>query len=934
MANPRSSRSPLQKPPALVGGLDRADQLACLGLLALAALALAWVGSFRATRGLEGQIPQWLPPLLVLLIALFRALSSPIGLGGRLLVHFGEIYVLAALEALGDGLLVISLAAAGEALGHGLRSMRRRYLDRPRREIFARDEAFLGAFAAAEAVLQWSAVWWVFQSLGKLSPHDGRYGLVEIWKILVVATVLTLASAAVRAFFDLLRRGRWGAQFSLLREGRAVLVRGLLIPIALVLAAWIAPSGATSYREFGWLTAVLLMANWILYRASRQQVELDEQVRRLELLRRGARSVLGCRRLKDLLDAFARDARALVPSLSMSVAFLQKDGECVQYLYRAEDPEGEAEFLRTKASEWVRSTIAHEGPRLCEDTSGDETPLREEPLLSELERRPRSVLGVPLIVGRQGIGVATFWTPRRYAFSPANLRALDALADFVGTASSSLHLLESVQRAEARYRSLFENAADGIALLDDEGRVVDGNQTLGQILGLPMEKLRGRAFASLFEGERSGELDDFLAAARRGSASAEGFVLQRPDGERRDLGLNAVSVRLDNAPRLLVHARDRSEAVRLQEELVRSQRLELVGSLASGIAHDINNLLGIILAQEDALRRAIDAPGPAVEEGLRRIYRSAMEGAHMSRRLLEYARGSEPQRAPVSLEVLLADAYELVRGALPASIDVHLDLDVEGLILRLDEGQMKQVLLNLAVNARDAMPAGGALSIRARRLERGEIGECGIADEDRVEIAVADTGGGIPAEHLPRIFQPFVSTKPRGQGTGLGLFVCQAVVQAHGGEIRVARTSPLGTCIVVLLPLSEPSGEEDLDLPAPGPRSADEVWLFEAQVETGDRLAARLSLQGLTLRRAHSLEELQALAGGPGSNAVLVDLAFGGAQQAREMVESLPHLRLVWIVDAAAEALDLPSGEVLLRAGLDQLDAQRLEGLALSRSGR
>ncbi|MBL8896285.1 MAG: PAS domain S-box protein [Planctomycetes bacterium] len=928
MANPRSSRSPQQKPPTHFGGLDRADQLACLGLLALAALALAWVAAAPTSRGLDGSFPHWLPPLLVLLIAVFRALSSPIGLGGRLLVHFGEIYVLAALESFGSGVLVLALAGAGEALGHGLRSMRRRYLDRPRREIFARDEAFLGAFAAAEAVLQWAAVWWTLQSLGgDLRPIDGRYGLAELWKIIVIATVLTLGSASVRALFDLLRRGRWGAQFSLLREGRAVLVRALLIPIALVIASWIDPMGQTSYREFGWLTAVLLMANWILYRASRQQVELDEQVRRLELLRRGARSVLGCEKLEDLLDAFSRDARALVPSLSMSVHFVQKDGECAQYLNRAGDPERAAKFSKVPISAWVRSTIAHAAPRLCEDTDGDDTPLREEPILAELERRPRSVLGVPLVVGKQTIGVATFWTPRRYAFSPANVSALDALADFVGTKSSSIHLLISVKRAEERYRSLFEGAADGIALLDEEGRVVDGNQTLAQILGLPLEKLRGSAFAELFRRAKRGELEAFLGAARRGSASAEGFVFQRADGERRSLGLNAVAVKLDNAPRLLLHARDRSEAVRLQEELVRSQRMELVGSLASGIAHDINNLLGIILAQEDALRRAIDEPTPPVEAGLRRIYRSAMEGAHMSRRLLEYARGSEPQREPVALEGLLQGTFDLVRGALPSSIDVHLDLEVAGVILHLDQGQMKQVLLNLAVNARDAMPAGGALSIRARVLARGAEGEGGVAEAECVEIAVADTGGGIPLEHLPRIFQPFVSTKPRGQGTGLGLFVCQAVVQAHGGEIKVAHTSPRGTCFVVLLPLPEQEREASDEMPNAQTPAAREVWLFEAQVATGDRLEQRLGAEGRALRRAHSLEELQALAGGPGSTGVLVDLAFGGAQQAREMVESLPNLRFLWIVDSAAEALDLPSGEVLDRAGIERFDVQRLDGI-------
>jgi two-component system cell cycle sensor histidine kinase/response regulator CckA len=250
--------------------------------------------------------------------------------------------------------------------------------------------------------------------------------------------------------------------------------------------------------------------------------------------------------------------------------------------------------------------------------------------------------------------------------------------------------------------------------------------------------------------------------------------------------------------------RDVTERRRLQQQVLRAQRLESVGTLAGGIAHDLNNVLSPILMSVELLQRRItDA------ESVRRlavIGQAASRGASMIRQVLDFARGMEGDRRPLAVGPIVEDTLRIVGETFPRNIAVRADVSPDAWMIEGDPTQLQQVLLNLLVNARDAMPDGGTLALTtdnvvlgaedaARTLEAREGGY--------VRLRVHDTGTGIAPLHLDKIFDPFFTTKPPGQGTGLGLSTTQAIVTGHGGFLRVSSELGRGTCVDVFLPVCD-----------------------------------------------------------------------------------------------------------------------------------
>jgi PAS domain S-box-containing protein len=288
--------------------------------------------------------------------------------------------------------------------------------------------------------------------------------------------------------------------------------------------------------------------------------------------------------------------------------------------------------------------------------------------------------------------------------------------------------------------------------------------------------------------------------------------------------------------------RDITERRRLEQQILRAQRVESIGTLAGGIAHDLNNVLSPILMSVDLLqRRTTD------DETLRRlgvIEQAASRGAAMIRQVLGFARGMEGERRPLALAPLVDDTLRIVGETFPRNIAVRSAVAADAWAIEGDPTQLQQVLLNLCVNARDAMPDGGELRVStenvtigaeqaARTLEAREGGY--------VRLRVQDTGLGIPPEHLDKIFDPFFTTKPHGQGTGLGLSTTLAIVKGHGGFLRLTSELGRGTCVDVFLPVSD----EPLDSPestgeGEAPRGTGETILVvddEAPIRTMAREA-------------------------------------------------------------------------------------------------
>lgn len=337
---------------------------------------------------------------------------------------------------------------------------------------------------------------------------------------------------------------------------------------------------------------------------------------------------------------------------------------------------------------------------------------------------------------------------------------------------------------------------DGILLVDGEGRVTYANPAVDPILGLAGSGAAGRDLLSLFQaGEPSGAVEAALKAARNGRPWRGQIPLQGPDGGRRTVSC-VFSPVLEGGQILGVAAvlRDATEQLALQEQLARAQRMESLGALAGGIAHDFRNLMGAVLGGVDLLQEEAELPeGHPQILRMEQIRQAARRGVEVVEQLLGFARSRPNRMERVRVADLFKELGGLLGHALPAGIRIEWAEGPEGLVVQGDGGQLLQVMLNLALNARDAMPEGGTLRIAA-----SEAG-------DQVCLSVQDTGMGMAPEVQARIFEPMFSTKAPGVGTGMGLAMVYRLVRSHGGTVTVESQPGAGSTFRVLLPPAPPT---------------------------------------------------------------------------------------------------------------------------------
>jgi PAS domain S-box-containing protein len=290
---------------------------------------------------------------------------------------------------------------------------------------------------------------------------------------------------------------------------------------------------------------------------------------------------------------------------------------------------------------------------------------------------------------------------------------------------------------------------------------------------------------------------------------AQEVRLRHRDGSYRHILVRAVGRTEDGrVTRLLGCHLDVTPMKQLEEQLRQAQKMEAVGRLAGGVAHDFNNVLMVIRGYVDLLLSSSADSG--VKRDLEEIQRAASSAERLTRQLLVFSRKAPSQRAIIDLNVLLRDWRKLLGRALGEDVELEIELDPAPACVFADPGQVEQAIMNLAVNARDAMPRGGRLSIRTRRqtLDGSALLNCtaAVPAGDYWAISVSDTGGGIPDDVLPHIFEPFFTTKDAGRGTGLGLSMVYGIVSATGGAISVT-TSSAGTSFDILLPVADGAAE-------------------------------------------------------------------------------------------------------------------------------
>ena len=364
---------------------------------------------------------------------------------------------------------------------------------------------------------------------------------------------------------------------------------------------------------------------------------------------------------------------------------------------------------------------------------------------------------------------------------------------------------ENLRESEERFRATFEQAAVGLAHVDLHGRFLRVNDKLGEITGFTRDELRQKTFLSLTVPEERAEGEEarraMLAGTRTDHVAEKRY--QRKDG-RVFWGSVVTTLLRDGtgtAKYFITVVTDITDRKVLQEQLLRAQRMESIGALAGGIAHDLNNLLAPIVMGVGLLKlKPLDDAGRRVVDS---IERSAQRGANLVKQVLSFARGVENARVAVHIAHVAREIQQFMLSTFPKNITLSVDVPKDVWLVAGDPTQLNQVLLNLCVNARDAMPAGGRLTVTARNIEVDEQYAAMLHTVPAgryVLLEVTDTGTGMSPEVKEHIFEPFFTTKAPGEGTGFGLATVRIIVREHGGGISVESEPGRGSSFKVFLP--------------------------------------------------------------------------------------------------------------------------------------
>jgi PAS domain S-box-containing protein len=479
---------------------------------------------------------------------------------------------------------------------------------------------------------------------------------------------------------------------------------------------------------------------------------------------------------------------------------------------------------------------------------------------------------------------------------------------YIGRDITEGKLAERALRAsEEQYRAIFNATTDALLLRDAQFRIVDVNAAYEKMSGYTRDEVVGLDRLTFSAPENDAPRRALHARALGGEAVQFEVEGRRKDGQPFAVQVRALPIAYGGRPHVLQIAQDVSERQALEAQLRQAQKMEAIGQLTGGIAHDFNNILqgilgNLVLAEE----RQAELGDERLGRYLRRAEQSAQRARDLIRQMLTFSRGQSGERRAVAPATLVHDALKLLRPTLPATIAMQTELDESLPAALLDPVQVEQMLLNLCINARDAMGGTGRIAVRARSAEhRGAVcASCRQRVSGRfLEFAVRDSGPGIAPEILDRMFDPFFSTKEVGKGSGMGLAMVHGIVHEHGGHVLVESSHGMGAEFRVLLPW--PASAVQPAAPAAAPRRSPARPQFTGRVLVADDeevirefLADLLGGWGLqVVALADGAAARDAFAADPqGFDAVITDQTMPkltGLQLARQMTRMRPGIPVI-----------------------------------------
>jgi PAS domain S-box-containing protein len=467
-------------------------------------------------------------------------------------------------------------------------------------------------------------------------------------------------------------------------------------------------------------------------------------------------------------------------------------------------------------------------------------------------------LWIDISLSALGIGLGDFWRHNPYLM-PIIVAPLILI-------HRSFALLSLLRSSEERFRAIFESTALGIRLTGLDGRLLQTNASYDELLGYSADELKGRTVTEHLhpdEREEDAALFSELLAGERKSYEGERRLL-RKDGSELWVHLTSSIVHdaEGKATFVIGMVQDVRERKHLEEQLRHAQKMEAIGQLAGGIAHDFNNVLTVIESYSTFALQRLQDGDERTRSDVEQIQKAGQKASALTRQLLAFGRRQVLQPEVLDLNALVADTESMLRPLMRDGVEVVQRLNHPIGLVKTDPDEIVQVLINLAVNARDAMPNGGTITLETAdvELEHPEIqGGAEAPAGSYVQLTVRDTGTGIDPEILPRVFEPFFTTKEKGKGTGLGLSTVYGIVAQSGGYLFITTELGKGTSFRLLFPrvdAESPVSKEAVQLNGHGGTGAGEtVLLVDDEDRVRDAVRRMLSGAGYKVLEAFDGEE-------------------------------------------------------------------------------
>ena len=551
-----------------------------------------------------------------------------------------------------------------------------------------------------------------------------------------------------------------------------------------------------SWPVFGaMLAAVVLTAGIVILGLRARLVRTERERRRAaEELNRRLSELFSLQELSYVLSDSLELDRIVEQVVRYAVRFLDAQGALLALVGDADgDP------LRVAAAEGTmiglrgqtiavddpglvaRSTL-HEHLELVRNSGGTKDGTAPEPMLIIKGVEAAAAAAVPLRSHGTVVGTLIITDPREGVFVPEDIRLLSTLATHAAVVIANARFFEMVRRAKEQWETAFDALSEGIAVVDDEGRVRRSNRALAGLLNMPLHNVVGTPLGDALIGKPHA-LADLLAAARRGERSVP--VIAHSERLKRAVRVNAARIPGATIEQsIVVMVEDVTEQQALETQLVQSEKLAAVGQLVSGVAHELNNPLTSIAGLSEFLLEQKEL-GKKDRGHLQVIHEQAERAGRIVRNLLTFARKGASERAPVDLNDVIRRTLSLMTYDLKLKdISVERALDSALPDVLGDRHGLQQVVLNLVTNA--------AQAVAENPRERAREISVSTWFDTQVHLRVSDTGPGIPDDLVQSVFTPFFTTKEPGKGTGLGLSITYSIVQSHGGQITVEPRNPKG----------------------------------------------------------------------------------------------------------------------------------------------